>query len=90
MNPYLKNLTRVEFVVTMACTGRCKHCSQGDHKSHGENIDKDIAAEAVRKIAREYNITSVMTSVVNPYYSRKLFMRYIKLQRKGAYRKDSL
>ena len=53
MNKYLKNLNRIEFVVTMACTGKCKHCSQGEHKSH-ENINKDIAADAVRKIANEY------------------------------------
>ncbi len=60
MNKYLKNLNRIEFVVTMACTGKCKHCSQGEHKS-SENIDKYIAAEAVRKIAGEYDIKSVMT-----------------------------
>lgn len=60
MNKHLKNLTRIEFVVTMACTGRCQHCSQGDHKS-SENIDKALAADAVRKISEEYNITSVMT-----------------------------
>ena len=60
MNKYLQNLNRIEFVVTMACTGKCKHCSQGDHKTN-ENIDKDIAAEAIRKIAKEYNIKSVMT-----------------------------
>ena len=60
MNKYLRNLNRIEFVVTMACTGKCKHCSQGDHKTN-ENIDKDIAAEAIRKTAKEYNIKSVMT-----------------------------
>ena len=60
MNKYLKNLNRLEFVVTMACTGKCKHCSQGEHKSN-ENIDKVLAANAVRKIAEEYNIKSVMT-----------------------------
>lgn len=60
MNKYLKNLNRIEFVVTMACTGKCKHCSQGEHRS-SENIDKYIAADAVRKIAGEYDIESVMT-----------------------------
>ncbi len=60
MNKYLKNLNRIEFVVTMACTGKCKHCSQGEHKS-SENIDKALAATAVRKITEEYNIESVMT-----------------------------
>ena len=60
MNKYLKNLNRIEFVVTMACTGKCKHCSQGEHKS-SDSIDKTLAADAVRKIASEYKIDSVMT-----------------------------
>ena len=61
MNPYLKNLSKIEFVVTYACTGRCKHCSEGDHTSCGERIDPVIAADAVRKIAAEYDIKTVMT-----------------------------
>ena len=61
MNPYLKNLNKIEFVVTYACTGRCKHCSEGDHASCGECIDSAIAAEAVRKITAEYDIKTVMT-----------------------------
>ena len=61
MNPYLKNLNKIEFVVTYACTGRCKHCSEGDHASCGERIDPEIAADAVRKIAAEYDIKTVMT-----------------------------
>ncbi len=61
MNPYLKNLNKIEFVVTYACTGRCKHCSEGDHASCGECIDSAIAAEAVRKITAKYDIKTVMT-----------------------------
>lgn len=60
MNPYLKNLNRIEFVVTMACTGKCRHCSQGDH-NNTDKLDKHICADAVRKIAGKYSITSVMT-----------------------------
>ena len=60
MNQYLKNLNKIEFVVTYACTGRCKHCSEGDHTSCGERIDPGIAADAVRKIAMEYDIKTVM------------------------------
>ena len=60
MNEYLRNLNRIEFVVTSACTGKCKHCSQGDHRGT-ENINKAYAADAVYKIANEYNIKSVMT-----------------------------
>ncbi len=61
MNQYLKNLNKIEFVVTYACTGRCKHCSEGDHASCAERIDSQIAADAVRKIAAEYDIKTVMT-----------------------------
>ena len=61
MNKYLKNLNKIEFVVTYACTGRCKHCSEGEHDSFGEHIDPKLASEAVRKIAAEYDIKTVMT-----------------------------
>ena len=61
MNRYFKNLNKIEFVITDACTGKCKHCSEGDHAAHGEHIDPAIAADAVRKIAAEYNIKTVMT-----------------------------
>ena len=61
MNQYLRNLNKIEFVVTYACTGRCKHCSEGDHTNCGEHIDPQIAADAVRKIAAEYDIKTVMT-----------------------------
>ena len=60
MNKYLKNLNRIEFIVTSACTGKCKHCSQGEHRD-AENINKTYAVDAVYKIAKEYNIRSVMT-----------------------------
>ena len=61
MNQYLKNLNKIEFVITNACTGQCKHCSEGDHVSCGERIDPQIAADAVRMIAAEYDIKTVMT-----------------------------
>ena len=60
-NQYLKNLNKIEFVVTSACTGRCKHCSQGEHISSGEHIDSAIAKDAVRRVAAEYDIKTVMT-----------------------------
>ncbi len=61
MNQYLKNLNKIEFVVTYACTGKCRHCSEGDHTYCGEHINPQIAADAVRKIAAEYDIKTVMT-----------------------------
>ena len=61
MNEYLKNLNRIEFVVTMACTGRCKHCSEGEHLGCTEHIDGDLAARAIKDICAHYKIKSLMT-----------------------------
>ena len=61
MNQYLKNLNRIEFVVTWACTGRCKHCSEGEHTECGEHIDAEVAAQAVYDICKNYDIRSLMT-----------------------------
>ena len=60
MNEYTANLERVEFIVTLACTGRCRHCSQGEH-SGSAHIDAGAAARAVLDIAQCRSITSVMT-----------------------------
>jgi hypothetical protein len=60
-NPYLENLNKIEFVITDACTGRCKHCSEGEHPSCGTRIDPTVAANTVRRVAEEYNVQTVMT-----------------------------
>ena len=61
MNVYTRNLERIEFVVTMGCTGRCKHCSEGSHIFGGEHIDGETAARAVAEVCRHYDIKSLMT-----------------------------
>ena len=61
MNNYLKNLSKIEFVLTYACTGSCKHCSEGEHGLCGERIDPRVAENAVRRIASAYGIKTVMT-----------------------------
>jgi len=60
-NVYLTHLQKIEFVITYACTGRCIHCSEGDHLSCGDHIAPTIASDAVRKIAGTYPIKTVMT-----------------------------
>lgn len=60
MTDYFKNLTKIEFAVTSACTGRCKHCSEGEHSQAGERIDPSIAADAVRRISAVYDIKTVL------------------------------
>ena len=61
MNKYLTNLNRLEFVITLACTGCCKHCSEGEHISNGVHIDGDIAVQAIRDVCANYKIESLMT-----------------------------
>ena len=61
MNEYVKNANRIEFVVTMACTGACKHCSEGDHVGCTGHIEKDVAVKSIREICENYKIESLMT-----------------------------
>ena len=61
MNVYLKNLERIEFIVTMACTGRCIHCSEGSHVSGEVHIDGEAAAKASADVCGKYDIRSLMT-----------------------------
>jgi len=59
MNRYI-NLNRIEFVVTDACSGRCKHCSNGE-RSGNDGVDTDVAVNAVKRLAERYAVDSVMT-----------------------------
>lgn len=61
MNKYLKNLNKLEFVVTYSCTGKCKHCSEGNTILPSGFISPDIAARLVAEVAERYDISSVMT-----------------------------
>lgn len=61
MNEYLRNLDRIEFVVTMACTGKCIHCSEGEHTGCRGSIDANAAAKAVSDICTAFDIRSLMT-----------------------------
>lgn len=61
MNQYLLDLKKIEFVITYACTGNCKHCSEGAHNVTGLSIDADVAVNALRRVARAYPIETVMT-----------------------------
>lgn len=61
MNEYVKNLNRIEFVVTMACTGKCKHCSEGEHTNCSGHIETEFAIRAIREICENYKIESLMT-----------------------------
>lgn len=60
MNEYLKNLNRIECVVTNACTGRCKHCSEGNHEGCKDHLSGGIASRAISQICKKYKINSLM------------------------------
>jgi len=45
----------------MACTGRCKHCSEGEHTNCTGHIDAEVAVKAVREVCENYEIQSLMT-----------------------------
>ena len=60
MNKFLQNLNKIEFIITYACTGSCKHCSEGNHSICGEQINKKVATNAIIEIAKRYKIQTVM------------------------------
>lgn len=60
MNRYLQNLKKMEFVVTNACTGKCRHCSEGDHTACGIHLEPNLAADAVGRVAAAYHLETVM------------------------------
>ena len=63
MNPYL-NINRLEFILTDHCTGRCRHCSAGDMIAHPRktpHVPVAESVEAIRFLAEQYDMKSVMT-----------------------------
>ena len=63
MNPYL-NINRLEFILTDHCTGRCRHCSVGDmvaHPRREHHVPAAESVEAIRFLAEQYDMNSVMT-----------------------------
>lgn len=56
------NLKRIEFVITDACSGRCKHCSNGERTSAGDgSVDAKTTATAIKRLADRFKVESVMT-----------------------------
>jgi pyruvate-formate lyase-activating enzyme len=55
------HLKRIEFVITDACSGRCRHCSNGEHAPDGKSVDAKEAVSAVLRLAGHFAIDSVMT-----------------------------
>ena len=60
MSRYI-DLNRIEFGVTDACSGRCKHCSKGERLDRGGSVDADAAVTAIKRLSERFSIKSVMT-----------------------------
>ena len=61
MDKYFKNLEKIEFVVTLACTGRCKHCQNGDPIQSSGHLDSKLATKLIKEVTSNYSIKTVMT-----------------------------
>ncbi|MBQ3074926.1 MAG: radical SAM protein [Clostridia bacterium] len=61
MTRYFENLRKIEFILTWNCTGKCRHCSQGDHPKDKTFLDPLLGARVVRELAEKHVIETVMT-----------------------------
>ncbi len=43
----------------MVCTGKCKHCSEGEHTNYTGHIETDVAVIAIREVCENYKIEPV-------------------------------
>jgi MoaA/NifB/PqqE/SkfB family radical SAM enzyme len=60
LNKYINNVDRLEFTVTNGCTGKCKHCSEGNLLGD-KKLDGGKAVNAIKDLASVYDIKSIMT-----------------------------
>ena len=60
MNPYLKNVKRIEFSVTHRCRSQCAHCSLGADRVAGE-LPPGAAVAALEAAASLSALESVLT-----------------------------
>ena len=65
------DIKRIEFIVTWQCGGKCKHCQIGDDinkRGLHRYVLPTYAADAIEKISKAYDVTSVMTFGGEPLY----------------------
>ena len=89
MNKYLEHLNRIEVIETLACTGHCKHCSEGDHAGSTKHLDGECAARAVDEICHVYKIDSLMVFGGEPLLYPKDVCKIFQASKKaGIGRRD--
>jgi len=70
LSKYL-DITRIEFIITWQCGGKCKHCQIGSEINQPgvhRHVLTEHATEAIRKFSEVYSIKSVMTFGGEPLY----------------------
>lgn len=90
MNEYLKHLNRIEVIETLACTGHCKHCSEGDHAGFTDHLDGTYAAKAVDEICSVYKIDSLMVFGGEPLLYPEDVCKIFKAGKKSEIRRRDL
>ena len=61
MNPVHININRIEFAVTNACSGKCKHCSAAVSETASGSVDADAAVKVIKQLTSRYAVESMMT-----------------------------
>jgi len=61
MNKVIIDIQRIEFVITNACTSKCKHCSLGSLEAVGESINAEAAVNMIKRVTSKYAVESLMT-----------------------------
>lgn len=76
-----RNLHKLEFVVTEACTGRCKHCSAGGSRPGGEILDEAIGVSAVGEASALFDLETVMVFGGEPLLAPRATLSIIRAAR---------
>lgn len=87
----MNDLKRVEFVITRACTGRCKHCSLGEPEDQASCVSINYAKLAgfLTRLAAVHPITSVMCFGGEPLlYPDAVFAIFEEAKRAGIPRRQ--
>ena len=61
VKPMQIDVKRIEFIVTNACSGKCKHCSAVVSDTASGSVDVDTAAKVIRQLTGKYAVESMMT-----------------------------
>jgi hypothetical protein len=55
------DVKRIEFAITNACSGKCKHCSATVSETMKESVNADAAVQVIKQLASRYTVESMMT-----------------------------